>query len=101
MGPVIAMDDPSNYIGAIRRIRELWQNDMVEISAHAKRRMKDRGIDILDISYVILHGRIVAHERPSMDWQYTIEGKTIDGYLLRCVIAVPKELVVITVFELN
>jgi len=61
--------------------------------------MKDRGIDILDISYVVLHGRIVAHERPSMDWKYIIEWKTIDGYLLRCV--VPSELVVITVFELN
>jgi hypothetical protein len=91
------LSDPTNYKWAQQRIKKLWSDGKTEIRPHARLRMSQREIDILDIQNVIRYGRIVEHSRPQHLWRYAILGKAVDGAAIKVVVEINGSLIIVTV----
>ena len=97
MGEIIPLVDPSDYKRVLKRIKTLWESGHVEFKSHALSRMKDRDIDTTDLQHLIRNGRISEHSRPKQFHRYKIEGKSVDGKKLGCIVEVNGNLIVVTV----
>lgn len=79
------------------------ENGKLRYSAHASERMQERGIIKPEIEQVLRAGhhnkRKDQFNEEHEDWDYAIEGKTIDGRKLRIIVAIidPNILVVTTI----
>lgn len=78
MGREVMDDEPSDYVGAKRRIKRLWDEGNVIVLPHARKRMAERDLDLLDIQHVVRYGNIVEHSKPDHLWRYKITGKALD-----------------------
>lgn len=80
---------------ALTKIQVVLAEGIVDFSVHCRRRMRERGVDDLDVIHVLRHGRILRKAEWDDDhnnWKYRIEGRDIEG----------DELTVITViFEMS
>ena len=92
--------------GLLEKIREKVEAGKLRYSVHAGERMVERGIIKPEVEYVLKNGR---HNKSKdqfnedqKDWDYALEGKTIDGRKLRIVVAiVAPNLLVITTIDLD
>lgn len=73
------------------RIRDCIEKGLYRQSKHAIERESERGIDLLDVLYVLKNGY---HEtaKTSFDdafqtWKYAVRGKTLDEIEIRIIIA--------------
>ena len=82
----------------MQRIRTLWNEGRVVIVPHAGRRLKERGLDVLDLEHIIRFGRVTEHSRPATRWRYRVDGRAVDGTPGTCVVEVDGTLIVVTVF---
>ena len=74
---------------ALKRIKANLNDGAMYQTHHFKKRLRERDISTLDISYVIRNGRI--DDEPDLDittnqWRYKINGKTIDGDSLSIIV---------------
>ena len=87
-------------------IQEKLEAGKLRYSAHANERMAERGIIKPEVEYVLQNGRHNKrkdqfHEEHK-NWDYAIEGKTIDGRKLRIIVTiVAPNLLVITTIDLD
>jgi hypothetical protein len=75
-------------------------------SVHANARMKERGIIIPEVEYILSRGHHEARKDQFNDefcaWDYAVRGKTLDGRNLRIVVAlVDPNLLVVTTIDLD
>ena len=90
----------------LKQIREKVEAGKLRYSVHAGERMLERGIVRPEAEYALKNGR---HNKSKdkfneaqEDWDYAIEGKTIDGRKLRIIVAiVAPHLLVITAIDLD
>lgn len=84
-------------------IREKVSTGRIRYSGHANQRMRERRIIKPEVEYVLRTGR---HKKEKdnfndehNDWDYAIEGRTIDSRKLRIIVAIadPNLLVVTTI----
>ena len=67
---------------AKRKIHLIFVEGIVDISNHCRRRMRERGVDDLDVAHVLREGRIIREaewDSEHEDWKYRIEGVDIEG----------------------
>ena len=91
------MDDGTNYTRVLERVRRLLREGSIRPSAHAQKRMAERGFDMNDLQNIIRTGRIVGHTCPNDKWTWKIAGMAVDGDRAACVGAIEGYIVVITV----
>ena len=101
MGEVIPLHDPQDLRRVLQRIRKLWADGEVVILPHAQTRMRERGIDTPDIQHVIRYGQIIKICRPKILWRYTLQGKSVEGRRIACVIEITGRLLIVTVIDLT
>jgi 1,6-anhydro-N-acetylmuramate kinase len=77
---------PLRYPAAMRRIRELYVEGKVTWTQHAELRMRQRGLLPPEIDWIIAHGQVVEHSRPSDAWRYKVRGETGERRRLACII---------------
>ena len=99
MAKIIPLRDPTNYRRVYERIKGLWNEGKVVIQPHAKDQMRRRRLHTPDVDYVIRTGRIVGHSRPHTWWRYVIDGRSVDGTRMRCVVEINGQLVLVTVID--
>jgi hypothetical protein len=100
VGKVKRLEDrPLSSRRAMERIRTLWKDGKVEILPHAQTRMRERKIDMLDIQYVVRYGRVIEYSKPGQLWRYTVEGTSVDGEHVACVVEINGNLIVVTVID--
>jgi Domain of unknown function (DUF4258) len=92
-----------NLISAVKRCLELGN---YRRSVHARRREKERDIDLTDIKYVLKNGRHEGSKDQFDDafnaWKYAIRGKTLDGADIRIIVAFDENIMhIITVISLT
>ena len=93
--------EATRLIKAIARDKD----GMINVRSHAKKRMKERNADMLDILCAFRNGRII--EAPEWDadhneWKYKFTGNKVDGETIAIIVNInenKKQLVLITVFE--
>jgi hypothetical protein len=93
--------EATRLIKAIARDKE----GMVNVRSHAKKRMKERNVDMLDVLCAFRNGRIL--EAPEWDtghneWKYKFTGNNVNGEAIAIVTNInkkEKQIVLITVFE--
>jgi len=97
MAQVVPLSNPGDYKRAHQRIKKLWNEGTTEILPHAQRRMKQRRLDINDIQNVVRYGRIIEHSKPIDLWRYTLQGMSVDGKRVKCVVEIDGHLLIVTV----
>jgi hypothetical protein len=75
----------------------MWKAGAVVWTSHAEARMKTRKIEMTDIQHLVRYGRVTEHSRPRFKWRYKIEGTSVDGESLRCLVEINGHLVIVTV----
>ncbi len=98
-GKRIFPDDQANKKVALERIKTLWRTGETLILPHAKTRMRQRGIDTNDLGRIIKSGRIVEQSRPEGIWRHTVQGRTIDGRVISCVVELESRVIIVTVID--
>jgi hypothetical protein len=93
------LDNPDHYARVHRRIKRLWEDGEVVITAHAQRRMAKRRIDLTDVQTIIVAGSIISHERREGTWRYRIQGATVAGRTASCVVAVEGRAIIVSVLD--
>lgn len=91
------MEDPANYGRVHERIKKLWEEGLYV--PHAQDRMRKRKVEDTDVQYLIKTGRIVEHHKPGDFWRYRLEGTSVDGKKVACVVEINDALKVITVMR--
>lgn len=90
----------------IKLVKEKAGAGKIRYSSHANQRMLERDIIKPDVEHVLLRG----HHNKQKDtynekeggWDYSIEGKTIDGRKLRIIVAIiDPNLLVVTTIDLD
>ncbi len=92
--------------GLLDLIKETVEAGRLRYSGHAGERMKERSIIKPEVEHALKNGR---HNKSKdkfseehEDWDYAIEGKTVDGRKLRIVVAIiAPNLLVITAIDLG
>ena len=69
------------------------------LTRHVRHRMTQRKLSLRDIRHCLKYGRVVEHSRPFRLWRYKVDGSTIDGEPMSCVVEINGELVLITVIR--
>ena len=64
---------------------------------HAKKRMKQRGFDVLDIEHLFRLGNVVETSKPAELWRYRVAGTAVDGGRMSCIVEMNGSLIVVTV----
>ena len=89
---------------AQRKIRLILEEGIVDISVHCRRRMRERGVDDLDIVCVLEKGQIIREaewDSNHNEWKYRVEGTDIEGDELTAITVifeVDLSLLIVTVF---
>jgi len=99
--------EPHNKSEATKLIKAIARDKegMVNVRSHAKKRMKERNVDMLDILCAFRNGRIL--ETPEWDidhneWKYKFTGNNVDGDPIAIITNIDekkKQIVLVTVFE--
>ncbi len=99
---------PEKKSEAARLIKAIARDNkgMVNVRSHAKRRMKERNIDMLDILCAFRNGRII--ETPEWDkdhneWKYKFTGNNVEGDPITIITNINKknkQIVLITTFRI-
>lgn len=97
MGGVLPFEDPTNYKVIKRRILRLWDEGYVEIPGHAQEWITKQDLDSNDLQHVFRYGRVTEHSRPKDLWRYKIEGTSVDGTKMACVVEIDGNLIIVTV----
>lgn len=94
------LDDPALH----KLIREKIAQGAYRIRVHARGRLEQREVNLLDVLYVLEYG---VHEKEKtlydlkhQTWKYAIRGKTEEAATLRVIIAFYYEMFIITVIKL-
>lgn len=89
---------------ALKLLRQCLQSGIVEYHPHFAGRCRERGVDPMDVQYVLRKG--IIYDEPEFDirfreWRYKVEGKPPDGKQLKVVITFISrdEVLVITVLS--
>lgn len=89
----------------LEKIRQYISKGDYRVTYHAKERRGERLISVQDIEYVLLNGY---HERGKttysvkfQTWNYAIRGNMEDNCEIRLIVALEKNLVVITAIKLK
>src|SRR6266516_1090568 len=90
---------PLSYRRAMERLRTLWKDGIVQILPHAQDRMRQRRLDRQDLAYMIRYGHVVSHSKPGQLWRYKVEGKSVDGEQVACVVEINGNLIIVTVID--
>ena len=61
--------------------------------------MRQRGIDTNDLGRIIKSGRIVEQSRPEGIWRHIVQGRTIDGRVISCVVELESRVIIMTVID--
>ena len=101
MGKIVPLFDPENEVRALKRIQKLCRDGEIRVSPHAEMRMKEYGLEITDIVYVLLRGQVTEITQPKALWRYRVEARAVDGKELACVVEVNGCLVVVTVIHIT
>lgn len=67
---------------AKRKIQLILEDGTVDFTTHCRRRMRERGVDDLDIVHVLKEGQIIREaewDSDHSDWKYRVEGTDIEG----------------------
>ncbi len=67
---------------AQRKIQFILEDGTIDFTTHCRRRMRERGVDDLDIVHVLKNGQIVREAEWDSDqynWKYRVEGKDVEG----------------------
>ena len=89
---------------AQRKIRLILEEGTVDISAHCRRRMRERSADDLDIVNVLEKGRVIREaewDSNHDEWKYRVEGIDVEGDELTAVTVILEadlSLLIVTVF---
>ena len=84
---------------AIERIRQLERDVGIVLTGHARQRMAQRKLSRRDIRHCLKYGRVIEHSKPSRLWRYKVQGSTIDGESMSCVVEINGKLILITVIR--
>ena len=101
MAKVKRLHDPGDYKGAQFRIKKLWNEGLFRIIPHAEERMLQNQLDTNDIQHLIRYGNITSHSKPMNLWRYTIDGNSVDGQKMRCVVEINGTLIFVSAFKLR
>ena len=93
------LDRPLSPRRAIERIRLLERDVGIVLTGHARQRMAQRKLSRRDIRQCLKYGRVVEHSKPFRLWRYKVEGSTIDGDPMSCVVEINGKLILITVIR--
>lgn len=98
MGNVVLLYEPSDYKWAQRRIKRLWDEGNFILHPHARKRMTERDLDVLDIQHIIRYGQVTDHSMPKDLWRYKVVGKALDNRKASALIEIDiHSLIVVTV----
>ncbi|HSL55907.1 MAG TPA: DUF4258 domain-containing protein [Pyrinomonadaceae bacterium] len=67
---------------AQRKIRLVLKDGTVDFTSHCRRRMRERGVDDLDVVHLLTNGQIVREAEWDSDhnnWKYRVEGTDVEG----------------------
>lgn len=92
-------DRPLSPRRAIERIRLLERDVGIVLTRHARQRMAQRQLSRRDIRHCLKYGRMVEHSKPFRLWRYKVDGSTIDGEPMSCVVEINGKLILITVIR--
>ncbi len=92
-------DRPLSPRRAIERIRLLERDVGIVLTRHARLRMAQRKLSRRDIRQCLKYGRVVEHSKPFRWWRYKVQGSTIDGDPMSCVVEINGKLIFITVIR--
>lgn len=92
--------------GLLKAIREKLVSGGLRYSAHANQRMMERCIVRPEVEYVLKTGhhnkRKDKYNERHHDWDYAVEGKTVDGRNLRIIVAIiSRDFLVVTAIDLD
>ena len=93
------LDRPLSPRQAIERILLLERDVGIVLTGHARQRMAQRKLSRRDIRQCLKYGRVVEHSKPFRLWRYKVEGSTIDGDPMSCVVEINGKLILITVIR--
>jgi len=92
-------DRPLSPRRAIERIRLLERDVGIVLTRHVRQRMAQRKLSLRDIRHCLKYGRVVEHSKPFQLWRYKVDGSTIDGDPMSCVVEVNGKVILITVIR--
>lgn len=92
-------DRPLSPRRAIEQIRFLEGNVGIVLARHARQRMAQRKLSRRDIRHCPKYGRVVKYSKPFQLWRYKVDGPTIDGEPMSCVVEINSKLILITVIR--
>lgn len=96
---------PEKHPDPHKTIRDFLEQDKIFETGHALQRLQQREVTHLEYRYVLKNGyREKSRDRYDesfKEWTYAMKGKTLDGRLLRVVVAFDEKLNVITVIDLE
>ncbi len=92
-------DRPLSPRRAIERIRRLERDVGIVLTAHVRQRLVQRKLSLRDISHCLKYGRVIEYSKPSRLWRYKVQGSTIDGEHMSCVVEINGKLILITVMR--
>lgn len=92
-------DRPLSPRRAIERIRLLERDVGLVLTRHVRNRMAQRKLSLRDIRHCLNYGRVVEHSKPFQLWRYKVDGSTIDGDPMSCVVEVNGKVILITVIR--
>jgi hypothetical protein len=100
------MTDRPKKLDLLKSIQAKISSGKVRYSAHANERMLERGIIKPEVEYVLKAGhhnkKKDQFNETEKEWDYAIEGKTVDGKKLRIVVTlVDPNLLVVTAIDLD
>jgi hypothetical protein len=67
---------------AQRKIQLILEEGIVDFSTHCRRRMRERGVDDLDVVHVLRRGQIIREaewDSEHSNWKYRVEGTDTEG----------------------
>lgn len=97
MAQLPSIPRPDDYKRALQRVKKLWNDGLTEFGYHAQRRMVQRQIDSTDVANCIKYGRIIEHSKPMTLWRYAVEGNSVDGERMKCIVEINGQLIIVTV----
>ena len=94
-------DQPLSPRRAIERIRRLERDVEIVLTAHFRRRLVQRKLSLRDIRHCLKYGQVIGHSKPKPFrlWRYKVQGSTIDGEHMSCVVEINDKLTLITVMR--
>jgi hypothetical protein len=101
MRDIIPINDPYDIIRMHRHIKQLLQTGNFELGPHAKKRMRERAIDVNDIVNIIKYGTITEVSPSGECWRYRIEGQSVERKRACCIVEINGRFLIITVFHLG